>query len=92
VEVAAVNGVYPFSFSRIPAGKYIVFAGTDSDNDYFIGDSGEAAGAYRSLDQPVVINVQENVSGLQFSTAFNLQLPAAASEMKRQGKLPILRR
>jgi serine protease len=78
VEVSANNGSYPFAFTELPAGQYILFAGTDSDNDYYLGDSGEAIGAYISLDQPSVIRVNDHVSGINFSTAFNLSLPAGA--------------
>ncbi len=90
-EVSAINGLYPFTFAKVPSGKYIVFAGTDSDNDLYIGDSGEAVGAYISLDQPRVITVKEHVSGLNFTTSFNLNLPAGASELKRNIPFPIKR-
>ena len=41
-EVSPNNGSYAYNFPSVAEGNYIVFAGTDSDNDYTIGDSGEA--------------------------------------------------
>ena len=74
-DVAApVNGVYPFSL-RAPPGEYILFAGTDIDNDYVVGDPGESAGAYVSMDQPRVISLTRDRSGYNFTTSFNLNLP-----------------
>jgi serine protease len=71
---APVNGIYPFSLSA-PAGEYILFAGTDSDNDYSVGDPGESAGAYVSMDQPRVIRLNRDRTGYNFTTSFNLNLP-----------------
>lgn len=74
-DVAApVNGVYPFSLSA-PSGEYILFAGTDSDNDYTVGDPGESTGAYISIDQPRVIRLNRDRTGYNFTTSFNLNLP-----------------
>ena len=91
VEVSASNGVYPFSFTEVPSGRYIVFAGTDSDNDYYIGDSGEATGAFISLDQPSIITLKNHVSGINFSTSFNLKLPAAVSALNDHAFIPVKR-
>ena len=56
-------------------GEYILFAGTDSDNDFTVGDPGESAGAYISMDQPRVIRLTRDRSGFNFTTSFNLNLP-----------------
>jgi len=79
VAVSPINGTYAFNFDAVLEGNYIVFAGTDSDNDFFIGDSGESSGAYISLDQPVVIRVDEDLTGIDFNTSFNLNLPSDLS-------------
>jgi len=75
-EVSPNNGSYAYNFPSVAEGNYIVFAGTDSDNDYTIGDSGEATGAFMSLDQPVVIAVDQNLSGIDFNTDFNINISA----------------
>jgi serine protease len=68
-----INGLYPFSLSA-PPGDYILFAGTDSDNDYHVGDPGESSGAYISIDQPRVIRLNRDRSGFNFTTSFNINL------------------
>ena len=67
-------GFTPSALSA-PAGEYILFAGTDSDNDYMVGDPGESSGAYISMDQPRVIRLNRDRSGFNFTTSFNLNLP-----------------
>jgi serine protease len=45
----AVNGKYNFSFDgefKVPAGEYLIYAGTDLDNDGAICNEGEACGIY----------------------------------------------
>ncbi len=73
--VSPLNGLYPYSFTSVADGTYSIYAGTDSDNDGYIGDAGEAIGAYISLDQPVEINVDSNLSNLDFTSSFNVNLP-----------------
>ena len=79
VELEAVNGVYPFSITEVTKGSYYLYAGTDFDNDYICGDAGEALGAYFTLDQRSIVRVDNNLSGLDFSTSFNINLPNASS-------------
>lgn len=69
-------GGYVYSFTDIPAGTYKIFGGTDSNNDFFIGDSGEAYGAYLTLDQPVPIEISADQSGLDFNTNFDVSFPS----------------
>ena len=69
-------GLYRFSFAGVVAGRYLIFAGTNLDNDGIIGDAGEVNGAYLSLAQPVTLQVDQNLSGLNFDSGFNLVLSA----------------
>jgi serine protease len=71
----AVGG-YVYSFTNVPAGTYKIFAGTDSNNDLFIGDPGEAYGAYLTLDQPVAIEISDDRSGLDFNSNFDVAFPS----------------
>ncbi len=68
--VEADAGTYAFRFDGVPAGAYIIVAGTDSDNDRVICDPGEACGAFRTLDQPEAITVGADLGGLDFATGF----------------------
>lgn len=91
VEATLENGVYHFSFSNIDEGEYLLYAGTDLDNDFVVGDVGEALGAFLSIDQPIVIRVDQNVAGLDFRTEFNINLSDANALSHRSRGLPIQR-
>ena len=73
-EAILDDGVYHFAFSGIDKGTYLLFAGTDMDNNYIIGDVGNAIGAYLSTDQPVTLHIDQDTSGLDFKTEFNINL------------------
>jgi hypothetical protein len=81
-------GLYRFSFAGVAAGRYLIFAGTNLDNDALIGDAGEVNGAYLSLAQPVTVQVDQNLSGLNFDTGFNLILSAQARQASAPGRHP----
>jgi serine protease len=49
---------YAWAFpDPIPVGRYILIAGTDRDNDGFIGDAGEAIGVHPSISEPAPLDV-----------------------------------
>jgi serine protease len=75
-EVSAANGRYQYQLSDVQTGDYVIFAGSDRDYDGYVGDAGESAGAYLSLDQPQVISVSANRSGINFTTGLDVNLPA----------------
>lgn len=66
----AVNGQYTFSFGGRSAGDYFVIAGSDSNNDNFICDPGEACGAWPTLAQFDAITVGPSATGVNFFTGF----------------------
>jgi serine protease len=69
-------GGYAYSFTNVLAGTYQIFAGTDSNNDFFLGDPGESFGAYLTLDQPVPITISGDRGGLDFSSNFDVSFPS----------------
>ncbi len=69
-------GGYAYSFTNVPAGTYQIFAGTDSNNDFFLGDPGEAFGAYLTLDQPVALTISDDQDGLDFNSNFDVSFPS----------------
>ena len=75
VLVDGQDGSYAYQFTNIEPGTYRVYAGTDSDNDFEIGDAGEAIGAYLSTDQPTVLSIDSNRTGLDFVTEFKINIP-----------------
>ena len=79
----AVNGEYSYEITDVPAGEYLIFAGTNFDNDDAVCDDGEACGAYLSLDQPTPVGVSSNRSNIDFATGFNPPVnPGAVSTLK----------
>lgn len=74
------NGTdYPFRFAGVPAGNYEIRAGTDTDNDLFICDGGEACGAWLTIDQPIGIDVKGNLDNLNFPVEYQVSLPTINS-------------
>jgi serine protease len=86
----AINGVYDFSFTDVAQGTYRIYAGTNLDGDRYIGDAGEAAGAYLSLDQPQEIAVDQDLSGLDFISKFNININGAISTVQLLETSPFL--
>lgn len=76
--VNASNGVYNFNIFNIPAGTYLLKGGSDPNNDGIKCDTSEACGAYLTLDQPTVITVNSNKSGLNFSANYNVSVSLGA--------------
>jgi serine protease len=68
----AINGAYNFSISNVPAGTYLLYAGSDPDNNSYICEDAEACGAYLTLEDPSVITVDSNESGLNFTVQYNV--------------------
>jgi serine protease len=79
------DGSYGYRFDGIPPGSYQIFAGSDLNNDGFICDAGESCGAYRTLDQAATIELNSNLSGLDFTSSFAASPapPATTPEQKR---------
>lgn len=48
---------YAFALPELPAGQYVVAAGTDRDNDGYICDAGEACGVWPLRDSPSVVDL-----------------------------------
>ncbi|MFO0581884.1 MAG: S8 family serine peptidase [Anaeromyxobacter sp.] len=65
------GGTYTWQFTGVPAGKYILVAGTDSDDDGFICDDGEACGAWPTLGVVTQLDFTGNKTGLDFTVGFD---------------------
>jgi serine protease len=77
---AGESSVYPFQFFDIPAGEYEIIAGSDADNDLFICDAGEACGAFLTIDQPIFIQVEDDMEGLDFPVEYQVLLPQISGQ------------
>lgn len=86
-DTAASEGVYEYEFVNVPDGLYEILAGTDSDNDLFICDPGEACGSYLTLDQPQDILLDRTLAGLDFSVAHVIAIPAQSLDSESAAPL-----
>lgn len=84
VGQAQTTATGAFSIEGVGAGGYYLIAGTDMDNDNYIGDAGEAFGAYLSLDNPILLNLDAGRSDLDMVTNFRIALPGTLSEQWSQ--------
>jgi serine protease len=73
------TGTYSYRFSQVPQGDYVIFAGTDFNNDGTICDPGEACGAYLTLDNPVDVQVNGDRDDLNFTVGFSPSLTNTSS-------------
>ena len=89
-DSAGENGVYEFSFTGLFYNKtYSIYAGTDSNNDGYICDDGEACGAYLSLDNPMELTVLGDMNGIDFTTDINISLPNTSTSLFARDGIPL---
>ncbi len=84
-----LDGDYNFQFNNvgfISGQSFNIIAGTDMDNDGFICDTGEACGAYLSLDQPKAITETDSHNGLDFTSGYGIGLQSlSAADIPSRG-------
>jgi serine protease len=92
VETDGSDDGYEYSFQGLSHGdSYVIFAGTDPDNDYIICGNGEACGAYLSMDSPVELTVESDLSGIDFTTDALFNLSSVAGFQGAGSGLPLRR-
>ncbi|MFT5711158.1 MAG: serine protease [Halioglobus sp.] len=74
-EASSNNGEYQFQFQGVDPGSYELSAGSDTDNDLFICDAGEACGSYLTADQPTLINLSTDLEDINFPVEFLISIP-----------------
>jgi len=72
---------YQFARPNLPEGDYEIWAGTDNDNDFFICDDGETCGAYQTMDEPIVLEVRQDQTGINFSSDYQISLRTASNNL-----------
>ncbi|MEM1432970.1 MAG: S8 family serine peptidase [Pseudomonadota bacterium] len=77
--VSARNGEYSFTLRDVPPGQYRVFGGTDSDDDNFLCDDGEACGSFRTLDAPETLTVNGDIDGVDFLSEYRLSIESLSN-------------
>jgi serine protease len=89
-ETTPLDGVYTYQLEDVPSGSYLLYAGSDPDNDFLICGGSEACGAFPTLGTPETLEVTNDRSALDFVTGFQ-QTVGAGSAGDGQAK-PGLRR
>ncbi|MEE4202261.1 MAG: S8 family serine peptidase [Halieaceae bacterium] len=78
---ASTSAAQGYRFNgEVPEGNYEIWAGTDTDNDLMICDAGDACGAYKTLDEPIRVNVDRQIEGLDFSSGYQIQLRGVSQQ------------
>ena len=80
-DVKTSDGYYHYAFTGVSAGRYMVVAGSDRNNDGYIDDDGESTGAY-----PAEIEITRERNDLNFSTGLRLFITSAAAPIKPELK------
>lgn len=75
-DATASDGKYVYEFLGIAPGQYEIIAGSDADNDLLICDPGEACGAWLTLDQPILLDLFEDTSDVDFPIEYQVSLPS----------------
>jgi serine protease len=78
-EAVPVDGVYSYQLDDVPAGSYLLYAGSDPDNDFLLCGGSEACGAFPTLGTPELLEVTGDRSGLDFVTGFQQTIGANAA-------------
>jgi serine protease len=69
-DVTADGGEYEYALESVPGGSYLLYAGSDTDNDLFICGTGEACGAYPTLGTPDLVPLTGDRTDLDFVSGF----------------------
>lgn len=72
IQTSAFNGVYQYQFDDVLAGDYLITAHTDTDNNLQPCETGEACGAYPTLGGANVMEVDKDITKLDFATNLSL--------------------
>ncbi|MDF1763555.1 MAG: hypothetical protein P1U57_09115, partial [Oleibacter sp.] len=75
-----LNGRY--QVKGIPAGNYVISAGSDIDNDLFVCQQGETCGEFPQLFNSEALLIENDISGIDM--VITLLKPATAARVQQQ--------
>jgi len=81
-QAVSIHGIYDFRFNNVAADTYWVVAGSDTNNDGYICDIGEACGAYLVVRDPTPIEVNGQVRLSDFSAGFEVDFVAKTTNQR----------
>lgn len=70
---------YSFTMNDIPEGQYLLFAGTDMDNNLVIDNDGEAFGGYPVLSRYERLSATTDLTALSFAVSYIVNVQATQS-------------
>lgn len=73
-----INGKYPYRIDGLQAGSYYLLASTDSDNDAYLCDGGEACGVYPTVGVLTPFDIVADTSAADFIVLFGGSLAVDA--------------
>jgi subtilisin family serine protease len=76
-------GQYEYRFTRVDPGVYFIIAGSDPDNDGFVGGSGEALGIYPTEDGQLLVIANKSFENLDFNVTYEIPLEAASATQRK---------
>ena len=81
---ADFNGTaYEYQFTGVGRGDYLLIAGTDANNNFFICDPGEACGSFPTLDLSQVIDLTRDLTGIDFLVHYSAPIQTLAGDGAR---------
>ena len=87
-QATSNNGQYQFQFQGVDPGSYQLIAGSDTNNDLFICDASEACGSYLTADQPILIDLNTDLEGIDFPVEYLISIPTInANSVKSNAKV-----
>ena len=75
----ARRGEYEIAVTDLPAGVYYIYAGSDPDNDGYVGDLTEAFGVYPSQDNPALVIGNQDLTGINLYAPYVQPLNSSLS-------------
>lgn len=76
VGVGFADGRYEYRFEGVSGGDYLLFAGSDHDQDFWLCHRGEACGAYPALGYVGLLTIDADLTGLDFTTQLLTETPS----------------
>ncbi|SDZ89082.1 S8 family serine peptidase [Microbulbifer marinus] len=78
---AASEGSYSFHFTNVPAGEYLIAAGSDIDGDGFICGRGEACAMFPGRDFANPIALRTSLSGQDFVVDYDDDIDSGGQQL-----------
>ncbi|MDM8546974.1 S8 family peptidase [Candidatus Venteria ishoeyi] len=79
-QVKAYQGHYDFYINDLPEGSYIIFSGSDMDNNGYICEAGESCGAYLTLENPTQLLLERSQDNIDFDVQFDTEFLSISSQ------------